>query len=240
MKNEYEHLKEEIEKGNIKDYEKALGETSGKIEEYKFDLENKINNEIPNFRKKLLLQLNFIVEKLEKIWINKGNLNSFDLFRSIYEAKEKAVEIVGKTSFSIFLGLARISAATEVAAHIASVAMGPAVSEIFFLSSFVSLGIGAIIAVSIPLAIRGGFALYKKLVEKSRYIELISNAKIELEKSLSIYENNINSILRKITDEIEMAVKKFFTIQNVKLDGIKKHMDDWLELRKQIIKCLEN
>ena len=236
MKNEYDHLKEEIEKGNIKDYEKALGETSGKIEEYKFDLENKINNEIPNFRKKLLLQLNFIVEKLKKIWINKGNLNSFDLFHS----EEKAVEIVGKTSFGIYLGLTRISGATMVAGYVAAFAIGEAVGEIICATSMVSLGIGAIIGVSIPLAIRGGFALYKKLVEKSRYIELISNAKIELEKSLSIYENNINSILRKITDEIEMAVKKFFTIQNVKLDGIKKHMDDWLELRKQIIKCLEN
>ena len=240
MKNEYDHLKEEIEKGNIKDYEKALGETSGKIEEYKFDLENKINNEIPNFRKKLLLQLNFIVEKLKKIWINKGNLNSFDLFRSIYEAEEKAFEMMGKPSILIFIGMNGITAATLVAGQIAAVAIGEAVAEILGVTAMVSYGIGAIIGVSIPLAIRGGFALYKKLVEKSRYIELISNAKKELEKSLSIYENNINSILRKITDEIEMAVKKFFAIQNVKLDGIKKHMDDWLELRKQIIKCLEN
>ena len=242
MKNEYDHLIEEIEKGNIKDYEKSLRKTSGKIEEYKFDLENKINNEIPNFRKKLLLQLNFIVEKMKKIWINKGNLNSFDLFRSIYEAEAKAFEIMGKTSLGILvvdLGLIGISSATVIAAEGAVVAAGQAISGIFSLSSLVSCGIGALIGASIPLAIHGGFALYKKLVEKGRYIELISNAKKELEKSLSIYENNINSILRKITDEIEMAVKKFFDIQNIKLDGIKKHMDDWLELREQIIKCLE-
>ena len=150
---------------------------------------------------------------------------------------------MGKTSLGIIvldLGFLGISSATIIAAEGAAVAVGQAVSGIFTLSSLVSCGISAIIGASIPLAIHGGFALYKKLVEKSRYIELISNAKKELEKSLSIYENNINSILRKITDEIEMAVKKFFTIQNVKLDGIKKHMDDWLELRKQIIKCFEN
>ena len=141
MKNEYDHLKEEIEKGNIKDYEKALGETSGKIEEYKFYLENKINNEIPNFRKKLLLQLNFIVEKLKKIWINKGNLNSFDLFRSIYEAEAKAFEIMGKTSLGIIvldLGFLGISSATIIAAEGAAVAVGQAVSGIFTLSSLVS------------------------------------------------------------------------------------------------------
>ena len=185
-----------------------------------------------------MLQLNFIVEKLKKIWINKGNLNSFDLFRSIYEAEEKAFEIVEKTSIGISVfSYGLISILTETGA---AVAIGQAVSEVILFSSVVSFCIGCIIAVSIPFVFRGGFALYKKLVEKSRYIELISNAKIELEKSLSIYENNINSILRKVTDEIEMAVKKFFTIQNVKLDGIKKHKDDWLELRKQIIKCLEN
>ena len=179
------------------------------------------------------------MEKLKKIWINKGNLNSFDLFRSIYEAEEKAFEMMGKPSILIFIGMNGITAATLVAGQIAAVAIGEAVAEILGVTSVVTWGIGCILG-TFPLAILGGFTLYKKLVEKSRYIELISNAKIELEKSLSIYENNINSILRKITDEIEMAVKKFFTIQNVKLDGIKKHMDDWLELRKQIIKCLEN
>ena len=47
-------------------------------------------------------------------------------------------------------------------------------------------------------------------------------------------------ILKKITEEIELAVKKFFTVQNVKLDGIKKHMEDWLALREQIINYLKN
>lgn len=237
MKNEYDNLINEIKKGNIKDYEESLKATSKKIEIYKFELENKINNEIPNFRQKLLLELNFIAQKLEKIRVNKGNLNSFALFQSIYEAEEKTFEIKDKGLFGLFildLGVCGISAATTVATEGVAITAGKAVSGLFSLSSFATFGIG------IDLAIHGGFVLYKKLVEKSRYIGLISNAKIELEKSLSSYEENINLILRKITDEIEMAVKTFFAIQNVKLDGIKKHMNDWLILREQIINCLKN
>ena len=250
MKKVYDNLLNDIKEGNIKDYEKSLKETSGKIEEYKFDLENKINNEIPNFRKKLLLQLNFITERLKKIKVNKGNLNSFGLFQSIYEAEEKVItktmDIMGKGSLGILaldLGLIGFSTATTIAVEGVAVA-GEAFSGFLSWSSLASFGIGcgigAAIGIGIPLVIHGGFALYKKIVEKKRYIELISNAKIELEKSLASYEENINLILRKITNEIEMAVKKFFAIQNVKLEGIKKHIDDWLALREQIINCLQN
>ena len=253
MKKVYDNLLNDIKEGNIKDYEKSLKETSGKIEEYKFDLENKINNEIPNFRKKLLLQLNFITERLKKIKVNKGNLNSFGLFQSIYDAEKKVFQIMDKAVDKIWkgtlgfmaldLGFIGFSTATTIAVEGAAVA-GEAFSGFLSWSTLASFGIGcgigAAIGIGIPLVIHGGFALYKKIVEKNRYIELISNAKIELEKSLASYEENINLILRKITNEIEMAVKKFFAIQNVKLEGIKKHIDDWLALREQIINCLQN
>ena len=243
MKKVYDNLLDEIKKGNIKDYEKSLNETSEKIEEYKFDLENKINNEIPNFRKKLLNQLNFITERLKKIRVNKGNLDSYNLFQSINDAEAKTFEIMGKGSIGLLaldLGLIGLSTITTVAAEGAAVAVGEAVGGLFTLGSALSFGIGALIGIGIQLGVHGGFKLYKKIVEKKRYIELISNAKIELEKSLSNYEDNINLILKKITDEIELAVKKFFSVQNVKLDGIKKHMNDWLALREQIINSFKN
>ena len=243
MKKVYDNLLDEIKKGNIKDYEKSLNETSGKIEEYKFDLENKINNEIPNFRKKLLNQLNFITERLKKIRVNKGNLDSYNLFQSINDAEAKTFEIMGKGSIGLLaldLGLIGLSTITTVAAEGAAVAVGEAVGGLFTLGSVLSFGIGALIGIGIQLSVHGGFKLYKKIVEKKRYIELISNAKIELEKSLSNYEDNINLILKKITDEIELAVKKFFSVQNVKLDGIKKHMNDWLALREQLINSFKN
>ena len=246
MKKVYDNLLNDIKEGNIKDYEKSLNETSGKIEEYKFDLENKINNEIPNFRKKLLLQLNFITERLKKIKVNKGNLNSFGLFQSIYDAEAKTMDVIGIGYLGVLvfdLGSIGFSVATTIAAEGVAVA-GQAFSGILSWSTLTSVGIGcgigAAIGIGIPLIIHGGFALYKKIVEKNRYIELISNAKVELEKSLASYEENINLILRKITNEIEMDVKKFFAIQNVKLEGIKKHIDDWLALREQIINCLKN
>ena len=250
MKNEYDNLLNEVKEGKIKDYEESIDKTSEKIEEYKFDLENKINNEIPNFRKRLLLQLNFITERLKKIEINKGNLNSSRLFQSIEEAEfqviGKTFEVMGIGSIGVIaldLGFLGFSTATAIAAEGVATVAGEALSGFFSLSTLVEVGIGigfgALISVGVPLIIHGGFALYKKIVEKNRYIELISNAKIELEKSLASYEENINLILRKITDEIEMAVKKFFAIQNVKLEGIKKHIDDWLALREQIINCLK-
>ena len=108
------------------------------------------------------------------------------------------------------------------------------------MSGVISIGIGAVIGALIQPTIHVGFKLYKKIVEKGKYIELISNAKIELEKSLLNYEENINLLLKKITDDIKLAVKKFFSIQNTKLDGIKKHMNDWLSLREEILNCLNN
>ena len=241
MKNEYDNLIDEINKGKIKDYEKSLNKTAGTIEEYRFNLESKINNEIPNFRKKLLSQLNFITERLKKISVNKGNLNSYNLFQSIYDTEAKTFDLIGKGSIGLLvldLGFMGFSALTTVAAEGAAVAIGEAVGGIFSLAGVASFGIGIGIGIAIQLSIHGGFKLYKKIVEKKKYIELISNAKIELEKSLSNYEENINSILKKITDEIELAVKRFFSVQNIKLDGIKKHMKDWLSLREQIINCL--
>ena len=250
MKNEYDNLLNEIKEGKIKDYERSIKKTSEKIEEYKFDLENKINNEIPNFRKILLKQLYFITERLEKINVNKGNLNSFKLFQSIYKAEEKVLNVIDKTfdlagKGGLVMSILDLgfSTATTIAAEGVSAAAGETLGGFFSLSTLAStgigLGIGAAMGIGVPLIIHGGFALYKKIVEKNRYIELISNAKIELEKSLASYEENINLILRKITDEIEIAVKKFFAIQNVKLEGIKKHIDDWLALRERIINCLK-
>ena len=243
MKRVYDNLLDDIDKGKIKDYEESLKKTSEEIEEYKFDLENKINNEIPNFRKRLLAQLNFITERLKKVKINKGNLNSYDLFKSIYEAEMKTYEMIGKGSLGLLildLGFLTFSTATAVAVEGAAVVAGEVVGGIFSLSGVLSFGVGIVLGIAINAGVHGGFQLYKKIVEKNRYIELITNAKEELEKSLANYEENINIILKKITDEIEMAVKKFFRIQNVKLDGIKKHMKDWLELREQILNCLNN
>lgn len=243
MKKEYDNLINKIQEGNIDDYEISLRNSSSTIEEYKFELESKINDEIPNFRKKLLAQLNFITERLKRIRVNKGNLNSFDLFDSIYDTEKKVFDILGKADLGLlaldlsYLGYLSI---TAVAAEGIGVAVGEAVGGIFSLTGLVSFGIGAAIGVSIVGAIHGGFKLYKKLVEKKRYIELISNAKSELENSLSNYEKNIDSILKKITDEIKMAVEKFFSVQNVKLDGIKKNMKVWLSLREEIINCLKN
>ena len=243
MKNEYDNLINEIKKGNIKDYEASLYETSGKIEKYRFDLENKINTEIPNFRKKLLSQLNFITERLKKIRVNKGNLSSYDLFKSIYDAETKTFEMIDKGMTGLFildLGFIGISSLSTVAIEGAAVAAGEIAGGIFSLSGVISIGIGAVIGALIQPTIHVGFKLYKKIVEKGKYIELISNAKIELEKSLLNYEENINLLLKKITDDIKLAVKKFFSIQNTKLDGIKKHMNDWLSLREEILKCLNN
>ena len=243
MKNEYDNFLKEINEGKIKDYEKNLKETSEKIEVHRFNLENKINNEIPNFRKKLLSQLNFIAERLKTISINKGNLSSYGLFQSIDDAECKAFDIMGKGSLGLLvldLGFLGFSALTTIAAEGVAVAVGEAVGGVFSFSGLASFGIGALIGAAIPACIHFGFKVYKKIVEKDKYIEMIKNAKIELEKSLNSYEENVNSILKKITDEIELAVKKFFTMQNVKLDGIKKHMKDWLLLREQILNCFKN
>ena len=247
MKSVYNNLLDEIDKGNIKDYEKSLQEAGEKIFEYKFDLEIKINYEIPIFRKNLLSKLDFITDRLKQININQGNLDSYDLFKSIYDTEKKTFDIIGKGSlgFVIYdLSAACLSTITAVAAEGVTTVAGEAIGGMFSMSSLLSvgfgLGVGLGLAIATHMSIHGLFKLYKKSVEKKRYIELIVNAKKDLEKSLLSYEENVNMILKKITEEIELAVKKFFTVQNVKLDGIKKHMEDWLALREQIINYLKN
>ena len=242
MKNEYDQLIDDIKKGTTIMYEESLKNTSKNIEKHKFNLESTINDEIPKFRKKLLLQLNFITERLKRISVNKGNLSSYDLFKSINDAEMKTFEWMGKGSLGLLvldLGLLGFSTATTVAMEGAAVAIASFGQAFFSLATLASLGLGAVIGLAIPYSIHVGFILYKKFVEKKKYIELISNAKKELEKSLSNYEENINNILKKITDEIELAVKRFFLIQNVKLEGIKKHMGEWLLFREQIINNLQ-
>jgi len=242
MKNEYDKLINDIKKGTTTMYEESLKNTSKKIEKHKFNLESKINDEIPKFRTRLLKQLNLITEKLKRISVNKGNLSSYDLFKSINDAEMKTFEWMGKGSLGLLvldLGFLGFSAATTVAVEGAAVAITSFGHAFFSLATLASLGVGAAIGLAIPYTIHGGFTLYKKFVEKKKYIELISNAKKELEKSLSNYEENINIILKKITDDIELAVKRFFLIQNVKLDGIKKHMGEWLLFREQIINNLQ-
>ena len=242
MKNEYEILIDEIEKGKTKDYENSLKNTSKNIEKHKFSLESKINDEIPKFRKKLLFQLNFITERLKRIKVNKGDLSTYNLFKSINDAEMKTFEWIGKGSLGLLvldLGFIGFSSATVVAVEGVSVAVSVFSEAFFSLATLASLGIGAAIGLAIPYSVHYGFELYKKIVEKKKYIELISKAKKELEKSLSYYEDNINNILKKITHEIELAVERFFLIQNIKLDGIRKHMEEWLLLRKQIINNLQ-
>lgn len=56
---------------------------SKKIENDKYVLEMQINIIILIFRQNLLKKLDFIGEKLKLIIINKGNLSSFNLFKSI-------------------------------------------------------------------------------------------------------------------------------------------------------------
>ena len=66
--------------------------------------------------------------------------------------------------------------------------------------SAISFDIGDLLGITINLGIFGGFKLYKIFIE-IKYIELISNVKIELEKSLSNYEENINAKWNKKTYE---------------------------------------
>ena len=62
---------------------------SKKIENDKYVLEMQINIIILIFRQNLLKKLDFIGEKLKLIIINKGNLSSFNLFKSIENAEDK-------------------------------------------------------------------------------------------------------------------------------------------------------
>ena len=107
------------------------------------------------------------------------------------------------------------------------------------LNSLINFGIGGLMGIAIPLVINGGFMLYKKLVEKNKYIELVQKAKKDLENSLKQYEKNIYDILEKIKKDIEEAVTKFFELQNVTLNGIKKHMKEWLLLKEEIKNIIE-
>ena len=83
MKKEYDNFIKEIKKGNTQNYEEALKEMSKKIQNDKYVLEMQINIIILIFRQNLLKKLDFIGEKLKLIIINKGNLSSFNLFKSI-------------------------------------------------------------------------------------------------------------------------------------------------------------
>ena len=67
---------------------------------------------------------------------------------------------------------------------------------IFSLPSLEGFCLGIGIAIGINYFIHGVFALYKKLVEKNKYIELIEKAKIELEKSVSDYREYVYEILK--------------------------------------------
>ena len=67
---------------------------------------------------------------------------------------------------------------------------------IFSLSSLEGFCLGIGIAISINYSIHGVFALYKKLVEKNKYIEFVEKAKIELEKSVSDYREYVYEILK--------------------------------------------
>ena len=68
---------------------------------------------------------------------------------------------------------------------------------------------------------------------------MVEKAKIELEKSVSDYREYVYEILKKITSEIELALKKFFDVQNANLDEIKNHLKEWLLLREQIISSIK-
>jgi hypothetical protein len=244
MKNEYDSFINNLKNGNYKSCEELLSDTHKKIIEYKNDLEKKINEEIPKYREKLLKELDFIVEKLKKkpSKIYEGKFSSNEMFKSIYNAEEIAQDIFryGVNTLCVLeLGFIGISTLTLTATEGIVVATTQIGSSFLSLGSIISFGIGGLMGIAIPLTIHGGFMLYKKLVEKNKYIELVQKAKKDLENSLKQYEKNICDILEKIKKEIEQVVTKFFELQNVTLNGIKKHMKEWLLLKEEIKNIIE-
>ena len=211
MKNEYDLFVDNLKNGKFESYEDLLTKTKNKIEEHKKNLEKKINNEIPKFRENLLKELPTIKNnkhKLSKIY--EGNLSSYGMFKSIYNAEEIAQNIFlyGANALNLIeLGLLGISTISISAAEGVAVAATQLGGAFISLGSLLSFAIGGLLGIAIPLTIKGGFSLYKKLVEKKKYIELIQNAKKELEKSLQEYEKKIIEILDTIKDSIQEAVK---------------------------------
>ena len=164
------------------------------------------------------------------------------MFKSIYNAEEIAQNIFfyGANALSVIeLGLIGISTISLTAAKGVAVAAAHVGGGILSLGFLLSCAIGGLIGIAAPLTIKGGFFLYKKLVEKNKYIELIQNAKKELEKSLKEYEKKIVDILDTIKDSIQEAVKKFFISQNEKLNGIKEHLNEWMLLRDEINNAIQ-
>ena len=78
-----------------------------------------------------------------------------------------------------------------VASHATEIVKG-----IFSLSSLGGFCLGIAGGICVIYSIHGVFVLYKKLMEKNRYIELVEKAKIELEKSVSDYREYVYEILK--------------------------------------------
>ncbi len=239
MKNEYDSCINDLKNGNYKSCDDLLTKAYNNINKYKIDLEKKINEEIPKYREKLLKELNFIVKKLNKkpSKIYEGNFSSNGMFTSIYKAEEIAqnVFLYGVNILCVIeYSLLGISTLTLTAAEGVGVAVAQVGGAFLSFGSLIGAGIGFALGIAIPYTIQGAFYLYKKLVEKNKYIELVQNAKKELEHSLKQYEEKMYEILNKIKEENQIAVEKFFKLQNVKLNGIKEHMQEWLLLKEEI------
>ena len=89
MEKQYDKLINDFNNGNFKSYKKSIEETANIINEIKEELKVNLNNKFDNFIKKIMEELKFIAEKLEKLNIEKdNNANNTNIFKSVDDAEE--------------------------------------------------------------------------------------------------------------------------------------------------------
>ena len=237
MENEYDNLIKDFKNGNRKKYKKDIEETTEKINKIKNELQEKLNEEFKNFTQELLSELNFIGEKLRELEINKEkNANNINMFESVNDTELnvfKGLGIALLSPIAIVAGGAYVLTDSVPATVLLTGVAGYA--ALTYVST-TALAVGGLAGLGIAGVIHGGFFLYKKLTEKSKYIEFVEQTKKELITSCSYVKKDINEKLEKIKNQIESAVEKFETIFFSKNEGIKEHKEKWLDIFNQFKK----
>lgn len=165
MEKQYDKLINDFNNGNFKSYKMSIEETTNIINNIKEELKNNLNNKFENFIKKIMEELKFIAEKIEKLKIREdNNANNINIFKSIDDAEEATFYNGGMVllfpfilTFEFlkdkdFVGLGTTFLGMEI------YGLSFISSDILFLGSLIGMGVAGIIHL--------GFNLYKKYKEK--------------------------------------------------------------------------
>ena len=254
---ECDQLIQNFKDGNFKSYEKSIEETSTKIQKLKKSLEEEINQKFLNFQKELIdTFIKYIGSKIEAARKNKLSLRNNYKFNDDYnyisdenwffsnlggfigesgkaiaslisEGDEKCVTRLAKAGFG-----AAVSVYKGIAMNIGSIT-----SSLSYIGSSVLPAVGIGFAACLTFA-GLGVLIYKKLTQKSKYIEKVENEKKEIEYDFHRLKESSSDVFEHYTKENEKMVKKFEDIIMSNVDGFEHNKKELLDIYKQFRKLI--